>query len=220
MPYSPTKVVLVGDDNVGKTSMVATFTSGRFPTPPALTVFDSYCPTINVRGEEYLVCLFDTACADVYAHLRPLSYPQTGVFLVCFSVTSRTSYLAVRSKWVPEVRHYCPDVPFLVVATKIDLREDSKLMEELARGDQRPVSSAEGEILAYELGAVKYLECSALTNSGFHNVFEEAIIVTLDKPVPPQKKKARCVIDILRARETYRPGLVQLRAADKSTEEL
>ncbi|KAF7342924.1 Small GTPase Cdc42 [Mycena sanguinolenta] len=203
MPYSPTKVVLVGDDNVGKTSMVATFTSGRFPTPPALTVFDSYCPTINVRGEEYLVCLFDTACADVYAHLRPLSYPQTGVFLVCFSVTSRTSYLAVRSKWVPEVRHYCPDVPFLVVATKIDLREDSKLMEELARGDQRPVSSAEGEILA-----------------GFHNVFEEAIIVTLDKPVPPQKKKARCVIDILRARETYRPGLVQLRAADKSTEEL
>ncbi|KAJ6472461.1 P-loop containing nucleoside triphosphate hydrolase protein [Mycena sanguinolenta] len=189
MPYSPKKVVLLGDANVGKTTMVLTFTSGKFPTPSAPVVFDSYCPTVNVRGEEHLIGLCDTACADVYAHLRPLSYPQTDVFLVCFSVTSRASYVAVRSKWVPEIRHFCPDVPFLIVGTKIDLREDLTL-----RGDQRPVSSAEGESLAYELGAVKYLECSALTKNEFYNVFEEAMIVTLDKPVSPQKKKAGCVI--------------------------
>jgi cell division control protein 42 len=118
-----------------------------------------------------------------YDRLRPLSYPQTDVFLVCFSVTSPASFENVKEKWFPEVRHHCPGVPCLVVGTQVDLREDPQVIEKLQRQKQSPVQSESGERLARELGAVKYVECSALTQKGLKNVFDEVrplpILVTL-----------------------------------------
>lgn len=55
----------------------------------------------------------------------------------------------------------------------MDLRDDSQVIEKLARQKQRPVTSEQGERLARELGAVKYVECSALTQKGLKNVFDE-----------------------------------------------
>jgi cell division control protein 42 len=109
-----------------------------------------------------------------YDRLRPLSYPQTDVFLVCFSVTSPASFENVKEKWFPEVHHHCPGVPCLIVGTQIDLRDDSQVLEKLARQKQRPVATEMGDRLARELGAVKYVECSALTQKGLKNVFDEA----------------------------------------------
>jgi len=109
-----------------------------------------------------------------YDRLRPLSYPQTDVFLVCFSVTSPASFENVKEKWFPEVHHHCPGVPCLIVGTQVDLRDDPQVMEKLQRQKQRPVAAEQGERLARELGAVKYVECSALTQKGLKNVFDEA----------------------------------------------
>jgi len=108
-----------------------------------------------------------------YDRLRPLSYPQTDVFLVCFSVTSPASFENVKEKWFPEVRHHCPGVPCLIVGTQVDLRDDPQVIEKLARQKQVPVPAELGERLARELGAVRYVECSALTQKGLKNVFDE-----------------------------------------------
>jgi len=105
--------------------------------------------------------------------LRPLSYPQTDVFLVCFSVTSPASFENVKEKWFPEVHHHCPGVPCLIVGTQVDLRDDQAVIEKLARQKQRPITTEQGERLAKELGAVKFVECSALTQRGLKNVFDE-----------------------------------------------
>ena len=105
--------------------------------------------------------------------MRPLSYPQTDVFLVCFSVTSPASFENVKEKWFPEVRHHCPGVPCLVVGTQVDLRDDPQVIEKLQRQKQKPVAAEYGERLARELGAVRYVECSALTQKGLKNVFDE-----------------------------------------------
>lgn len=95
------------------------------------------------------------------------------MFLVCFSVTSPASFENVKEKWFPEVHHHCPGVPCLIVGTQIDLRDDPQVLEKLARQKQRPVTPDQGERLARELGAVKYVECSALTQKGLKNVFDE-----------------------------------------------
>jgi cell division control protein 42 len=79
----------------------------------------------------------------------------------------------VKEKWFPEVHHHCPGVPCLIVGTQVDLRDDGQVIEKLARQKQRPVGSEQGERLARELGAVKYVECSALTQKGLKNVFDE-----------------------------------------------
>jgi cell division control protein 42 len=74
----------------------------------------------------------------------------------------------------------------------MDLRDDSAAIEKLAKNRQKPISSDQGERLAKELGAIKYLECSALTQRGLKNVFDEAIIAALEPP--PSKKKGKCLL--------------------------
>jgi len=78
-----------------------------------------------IGGEPYTLGLFDTAGQEDYDRLRPLSYPQTDVFLVCFSVVSPASFENVKEKWVPEITHHCPKTPFLLVGTQSDLRDSS-----------------------------------------------------------------------------------------------
>ena len=83
----------------------------------------------------------------------------------------------MKQQWVPEIRHHCPNVPILLVGTKIDLRNDAETKEKLATNKQKPLSLSfeMGKKLAKELKCVKYCECSALTQVGLKNVFDEAI---------------------------------------------
>lgn len=57
-----------------------------------------------------------------YDRLRPLSYPMTDVFLIGFSVVSQTSFQNVSEKWAPEIKHYCPNTPIVLLGLKNDLR--------------------------------------------------------------------------------------------------
>lgn len=66
-------------------------------------------------------------------------------------------------QWVPEITHHCQKTPFLLVGTQIDLRDDAATIEKLAKNKQKAISGEQGEKLAKELKAVKYVECSALT---------------------------------------------------------
>src|SRR5687768_9212416 len=63
--------------------------------------------------------------------LRPMSYPQTSAFLLCFSVVSETSYKNIKNRWWPEVMHHCPTKNILV-GTKTDLRSKPEFLEALA----------------------------------------------------------------------------------------
>lgn len=64
---------------------------------------------------------------------------------------------------MPEITHHCQKTPFLLVGTQIDLRDDAATVEKLAKNKQKPITYEQGEKLAKELKAVKYVECSALT---------------------------------------------------------
>ncbi|KAJ3273824.1 Rho GTPase [Blyttiomyces sp. JEL0837] len=187
------KCVVVGDGAVGKTCLLISYTTNKFPSEYVPTVFDNYAVTVMIGNEPYTLGLFDTAGQEDYDRLRPLSYPQTDVFLVCFSVVSPASFENVKEKWFPEVRHHCPGVPCIIVGTQVDLRDDAATIEKIAKNRQKPISSEAGERLAKELGAVKYLECSALTQKGLKNVFDEAIIAALEPP-QAKKKKGPCTI--------------------------
>lgn len=135
----------------------------------------------RIGDEPYTLGLFDTAGQEDYDRLRPLSYPQTDVFLVCFSVTSPASFENVREKWFPEVHHHCPGVPCLIVGTQTDLRDDNSVREKLGKQKMTPVRKEDGEKMARELGAVKYVECSALTQYKLKDVFDEVSLYSTSK---------------------------------------
>uniref|UniRef100_A0A4W5P0W4 Uncharacterized protein n=1 Tax=Hucho hucho TaxID=62062 RepID=A0A4W5P0W4_9TELE len=96
------------------------------------------------------------------------------------------------SEYVPTISHHCPRTPFLLVGTQMDLRDDSNTVEKLAKNKQRPLAPESGDKLARDLRAVKYVECSALTQRGLKNVFDEAILAALEPP--ETKPKKRCAL--------------------------
>jgi len=69
------------------------------------------------------------------------------------------------------------------------LRDDAGTIEKLAKNKQKPIAVESAEKLARELRAVKYVECSALTQKGLKNVFDEAILAALEPPEQPKKRK-------------------------------
>lgn len=105
---------------------------------------------------------------------------------------SPSSFENVKEKWVPEITHHCPKTPFLLVGTQVDLRDDAGTIEKLSKNKQKPITVEGSEKLSKELRAVKYVECSALTQKGLKNVFDEAILAALEPPEQPKKKK--CIL--------------------------
>lgn len=126
--------------------------------------------------------------------IRPLSYPQSDIFLVCFAINSPTSYENIKNKWIPEIQLHAPGVPFIIVGTKLDLRNDPKTIAELEAKKQAPLSKAHGDVLCQELKAYKYIECSALTQEGLKQVFDSAIRCVLTSQVSTTDKKKKCSI--------------------------
>eukprot|EP00727_Mastigamoeba_balamuthi_P013696 m51a1_g895 putative ras-related c3 botulinum toxin substrate 1 precursor (195) ;mRNA; f:20810-22031 len=188
------KIVVVGDGAVGKTCMLISYTSNGFPETHIPTVFDNYSANVMVSDEMINLGLWDTAGQEDYDRLRPLSYPQTDVFLLCYSVVSHTSYKNARHKWWQEIMHHCPNSKIILVGTKVDLRDDKDWIERLEDKNLTPVTMKQGEQLAKELKAHCYMECSALTRKGLKEVFDEAIRVAMFKNSASKKKDKGCAL--------------------------
>eukprot|EP01087_Luapelamoeba_hula_P017040 TRINITY_DN532_c0_g1_i1.p1 TRINITY_DN532_c0_g1~~TRINITY_DN532_c0_g1_i1.p1 ORF type:complete len:207 (+),score=23.88 TRINITY_DN532_c0_g1_i1:72-692(+) len=173
------KLVVVGDGAVGKTCLLIAYANNRFPEEYVPTVFDNYVVNLTAGGDTIELGLWDTAGQEEYDRLRPLSYANANVFLVCFSVVSPVSFENVTSKWFPEVQHYQPNTPKLLIGTKVDLRQDSSTLDKLKQLGQGPVPAESAHDLARKLKVVKYLECSAFTGDNLKAVFDEAVKTVL-----------------------------------------
>eukprot|EP01121_Diplochlamys_sp_Union-15-3_P012608 TRINITY_DN379_c0_g1_i1.p1 TRINITY_DN379_c0_g1~~TRINITY_DN379_c0_g1_i1.p1 ORF type:complete len:280 (-),score=64.05 TRINITY_DN379_c0_g1_i1:38-877(-) len=172
------KLVVVGDGAVGKTSLLISYSKGTFPTDYVPTVFENYTAQTKAdNGSMVLLHLWDTAGQEDYDRLRPLSYPGADIVLLCFSTVTKSSFASVKEKWYPEVNHYVPDVPYFLIGTKVDLREEEQA--DPATGDYEPVTQEEGEAMRKQVKAVKYIEVSAKTKKNLDKVFSLAVQTVL-----------------------------------------
>jgi len=179
---------------VGKTCLLISYTSNTFPTDYVPTVFDNFSANVVVDGNNVNLGLWDTAGQEDYNRLRPLSYRGTDVFLLAFSLISKASYENVSKKWIPELKHYVPSVPIVLVGTKLDLRDDKQFFSD--HPGAVPITTAQGEELKNQIGAVAYIECSSKTQQNVKAVFDAAInsVLQLPKPVKHRKKRQTCSV--------------------------
>ncbi|KAH7158945.1 ras family-domain-containing protein [Fusarium sp. MPI-SDFR-AT-0072] len=188
------KLVIVGDGACGKTCLLIVFSKGTFPEVYVPTVFENYVADVEVDGKHVELALWDTAGQEDYDRLRPLSYPDSHVILICFAVDSPDSLDNVQEKWISEVLHFCQGLPIILVGCKKDLRYDQKTIEELRKTSQKPVSPEEGEEVRKKIAAYKYLECSAKTNEGVREVFEHATRAALLSRSTRGSKHKKCLV--------------------------
>ena len=184
------KVVVVGDGACGKTCLLIRFVKEVFPEAYIPTVFENYVADFRFSkaSPPCELALWDTAGQEDYDRLRPLSYPDTDVILICFSFENQDSFCNVAAKWIKEVDFHCPSVPFVLVGMKTDLRNDPDF--------SRRITTVEGQALAQELGAYAYVDCSAKLNERVYNVFEQAVYAARAnyKLQKRMNKKPVCVI--------------------------
>jgi len=166
------KVVVVGDGAVGKTTFLISLTLGCFPTDYIPTTLDNYNAVYPLEGRNISLGLWDTAGQSDFDSLRPISYKAADVVLLFYSVVNPTSAENIKEKWVNDARTYCPEVPFFLIGTQIDQRDNTKILEELSERNLKPLTKQDGKKLAKEIGAIIYMECSAKENSGYRNIFD------------------------------------------------
>ena len=167
------KVFILGDGAVGKTTLLIRYATGSYPGKYIPTVFENWVDNREVDGVIVQMGLWDIAGGEDYDRLRPLSYPGTDVFLLCFALDAPFSFANVKERWYPELNHHCPGTPILLVGTKEDLRDDPQVITRLATRGLSPITYQQGLECAMDIGAVKYMECSSLIDKGVQEVLLE-----------------------------------------------
>ncbi|EYC44718.1 hypothetical protein Y032_0453g1726 [Ancylostoma ceylanicum] len=165
--------------------MLFAYTEKQFRSDYATTVFDNWSISVNIEHRNYTVNLFDTAGQEDYGQLRCLSYPNTDVFLLCFSMVDPKTLDVCQTVWLPEIRKYAGDnVPVILVGTKEDLLDSAK--------EQDKVSFEAARKAALQMGCLKFLACSALTHKGLKQVFDEAFLAGIGVKLKDTYQKPPC----------------------------
>lgn len=139
---------------------------------------------------KFRISLFDIPGDDEYALIRPFAYPHTDVALICFNIGNPMSTKNVGELWRPEIRHHCSSCSLILVGCKMDLRTDRQTIQSLKALGQKPVSFDDGLQIASQIAASAYLECSAKTREGIHELLIQAARLSFNNRDVAKSKQA------------------------------
>ena len=112
--------------------------------------------------------LLNMSGKEEHDRVRPLSYPDTDCVILCFSIDSPATLENISETWAPEIKHFCPNVPIILVGNKTDLRENGNWAERA----EELVKKKDGFAMAKTINAIAYMECSVKNEEGVKEIFE------------------------------------------------
>ena len=182
--------VVLGDHNVGKTTLIKSYFTNSFDDSLSPSLYDNYRFEVNAKGCTVIVEVIDTPGLQTYDSIRELSYEQANVFLLCFSLANPSSFQSIEDKWHREIKSNGANLPIILVGTKHD-----KLVESVSK--ESTVEDHKAVSLSEKLGYAKYLTCSAKEGTNVKKVFDSAIRAGLKDRMSllsGKGKKKDCVI--------------------------
>ncbi len=220
--FRPRKIVVVGDMHSGKSCLVSSYCADKY--------HEVYCPTImrcmssdtKVQGKRIDIITVDTPGRYDYLPLRQLAYNKSDLIMICFALDTPQSLKNVEEFWIPEVQKNAPGIPYMLVGTRRDLRDEQyanwcccevcqdchlgcekgrntlKRMEADRFLHSNLLSYDQGCLVAKQVGAVGYEECSAKFRDNTRTVFERATDLSMRNHRRRRKHKMRgpeaCII--------------------------
>ena len=192
--YRPRKVVVIGDMCSGKSALIAAYCKDRFSETYVPTILRSCLTDAILQGDKVELVVVEVSGRKDYLKLRKCAYRKTDAIVLCYSCDNPSSLRNIETNWLPEMREYVPNVPFILVGTRKDVRDEilDKLesSKERAPGDddnsqqtvrEKLVSEDTGYEMAKAIGAHHFLECSSRYRDNTRHVFETIAKVALQK---------------------------------------
>lgn len=160
------KIVVAGDGNVGKTSLIRQYTEGKFEISRVATIgVDFHFHTVQLPDGPVRLSIWDMAGQEHFKFLRSSFYRGSRAAVLVYDVTSPES-LEHLVKWREEILQVLPDELFILVGNKIDL--DRTQTPEIARRFS-------------EIIKAPYMETSALTGEGVSDLFQMVALLAMTK---------------------------------------
>lgn len=158
------KFIIVGDHEVGKTSIIRRFVEKKFSGDYRATIgLNILTHNFNFQENEINVQLWDIGAQQYFKRIRKIYFSGAEAAFIVFDLTNETSFKSIKT-WYQEIFDFLEgeNIPIVIIGNKIDLL------------DQRVVSTEEGQKLASSLSetGLSYLETSALTGDNIHEAFE------------------------------------------------
>ena len=154
------KIIIIGNQSVGKTNIVTRYVKGEFSEDYMITIGVDFL-TCNLKSDDkiFKLRLWDTAGSEKFRSITKGYYSNTCCALIVYDITNQNSFDSVK-QWIEDVKNYADkDTHLVLVGNKIDLK------------DQRKISKEDGQNLATQNG-MDFYESSALTGENINNIFE------------------------------------------------
>jgi small GTP-binding protein len=155
------KLILLGDQTVGKTAIISRAVSGTIPLDYRATIgWDMSQMTLAVEGLEVKLVIWDTAGQEAFRCITAQYYRDAAIALVVFSLIEPSSLDGAR-RWIDDVKSATPSVVIILAGNKSDLVPG-------------PVECGKDAVALAERYGIEYVETSALTGSGIRALFQTA----------------------------------------------
>ena len=181
---NPYKVVLLGESGVGKTCIIAQFTSGTFDANTVTSLTAQFIrKTMEFADDKRIIFdIWDTAGQEKYRSLAKIFYKDAKAIVLVYDITSKDSFVQMKEYWYEQIKQQGnKDVIIAVAANKGDLYE------------KRVISNEEGEEFAKQIGAI-FATTSAKDDSGilelFQNLGRKIMDPTYDASAVAKKQKS------------------------------
>jgi len=165
-------VVLIGDSNCGKTSLVLSYLNKKLATPPESILMETYEKIITFTNQTGIkLQIWDFPGDDYFDRFRPLAYANAKGVLICFTLDRKESLYHIEERWIPEVETHCPDALKIIVGIGSEVRYDKTKNEDVPTFDY-----------CYKYARklkCKYMECSLVDKNSYNKIFQQlAMLIT------------------------------------------
>ncbi len=161
------KLVLLGDPDVGKTSILLRYTDNTFSELTSTQPVSEKLKKIRINGRDMVLEIWDTAGQERYKSLETHYYRDADAALLVYNIVDEESFTSVCDYWLKETQRYLPDeavIPIQLVCNKSDLISTDSSVD-----DYVPFDDVKEYADAY--GILQPIQCSAKTGHNINKIF-------------------------------------------------